>query len=39
MAHQEGHLGGCNGFRCDYEVSLVLAVEVIEDNDEFAILW
>jgi hypothetical protein len=37
MAHQEGHLSGCDGFSCDNEISFVLAIEVIEDNDEFAI--
>lgn len=38
MAHKKGHLGGCDGFRGNYEISFVLAVEVVEDNDEFAIL-
>jgi len=39
MAHQEGHLCGCDGFRSNYEISFILTVEVVEDNDEFAILY
>jgi hypothetical protein len=39
VADHEGHLLGCHVGRGDYEVALVLAREIVQDDDELAILW
>jgi hypothetical protein len=39
VANKEGHLSRCDGLGCNYKVAFILTILVIEDNDEFAILY
>lgn len=38
VANKEGHLGRSDGIGRNYEVAFILAILIIENNDEFAIL-
>jgi hypothetical protein len=39
VANKEGHLGRCDGIGRNYKVAFILAILIIEDNDELAILY